>query len=59
MNHISKILMAAALSTTMAAPAFAADEVNVAFFLEWATPNQIAKVEKAYDEALGVPVKLD
>ena len=40
----------------MVVPAFAADEVNVAFFLEWATPNQIAKVEKAYDEALGVPV---
>ena len=34
----------------------AADEVNVAFFLEWATPNQIAKVEKTYDAALGVPV---
>jgi len=34
----------------------AADRVNVAFFLEWATPNQVAKVEAAYDEALGVPV---
>ena len=34
----------------------AADEVNVAFFLEWATPNQIAKVDKVYDDALGVPV---
>ena len=27
--------------------------VNVAFFLEWATPNQVAKVEKAYDDAIG------
>lgn len=34
----------------------AADSVNVAFFLEWATPNQIAKVDKAYDDAMGVPV---
>ena len=34
----------------------AADSVNVAFFLEWATPNQIAKVDKAYDEAMGVDV---
>jgi taurine transport system substrate-binding protein len=34
----------------------AADSVNVAFFLEWATPNQIAKVDKVYDDALGVPV---
>jgi len=40
----------------MAATAQAADSVNVAFFLEWATPNQIAKVDKAYDEAMGVNV---
>jgi taurine transport system substrate-binding protein len=33
-----------------------AEEVNVAFFLEWASPNQIAKVEKAYDQAMGVTV---
>ena len=45
---------AAALGTVSVAQA--ADSVNVAFFLEWATPNQIAKVDKAYDEALGVPV---
>jgi taurine transport system substrate-binding protein len=31
-------------------------DVNVAFFLEWATPNQIAKVEKTYDSALGETV---
>ena len=35
----------------------AADGVNVAFFLEWATPNQIAKVDKVYDDAMGVDVK--
>ena len=35
---------------------FAADTVNAAFFLEWATPNQIAKVDKAYDKAMGVDV---
>lgn len=34
----------------------AADAVNVAYFLEWATPNQVAKVEKAYEETLGVDV---
>ncbi|MFT6300843.1 MAG: taurine transport system substrate-binding protein [Granulosicoccus sp.] len=34
----------------------AADEVNVAFFLEWATPNQVAKVLKTYDDEMGVPV---
>ena len=57
MNKITKLAAATALATSLATPAFAADELNVAFFLEWATPNQIAKVEKAYDDALGVPVK--
>ena len=35
----------------------AANEIRVAFFLEWATPNQEAKVKKVFDDALGVPVK--
>ena len=34
----------------------AATQVRVAFFLEWATPNQEAKVKKVFDDALGVPV---
>jgi taurine transport system substrate-binding protein len=39
-----------------ASAAQAQDAANVAFFLEWATPNQIAKVDKAYDAAMGVDV---
>jgi taurine transport system substrate-binding protein len=50
----ASIAGAAALTTVGAASA--ADQVNVAFFLEWATPNQIAKVDKAYDDAMGVDV---
>ncbi|MBX2867334.1 MAG: ABC transporter substrate-binding protein [Acidiferrobacterales bacterium] len=46
--------VAAALST--APMTYAADQVNAAFFLEWATPNMIAKVDKAYDKAMGVDV---
>ena len=34
----------------------AANEVRIAFFLEWATPNQEDKVKKTFDKALGVPV---
>jgi len=49
-----KFATVAAVSA-LSATAFAQD-VNVAFFLEWATPNQIAKVEKAYDDAMGVDV---
>ncbi len=45
-----------ALGVAAAVPAQAAEQVNVAFFLEWATPNQIAKVDKAYDKAMGVKV---
>ncbi len=59
MKKILKNTIAGAVGTLVASTAgvaMAQDAVNVAFFLEWATPNQIAKVEKAYDEALGVDV---
>ena len=48
---------AIALAGGMTTAAHAADSVNVAFFLEWATPNQISKVDKVYDDAMGVDVK--
>ncbi len=50
------LLAVAATAVAVSGPAKAVDEVNVAFFLEWATPNMIAKVEKAYDDAMGVKV---
>ena len=53
-KKLASCVTAAAIATTMASAALA--EVNVAFFLEWATPNQVAKVEKAYDDAMGVDV---
>ena len=49
-------LCAAAGAAALTANSALAEEVNVAFFLEWATPNQIAKVEKTYDDAMGVDV---
>ncbi len=45
---------AAVVASSIATSAFAA--VNVAFFLDWATPHLIAKVEKSYDEAMGETV---
>lgn len=52
--------LAVAVSVACAAPlsgvAQAADEVNVAYFLEWPTPNQIAQIEKTFDKELGVKV---
>ena len=46
-----------ALNLSISVANSAANEVRVAFFLEWATPNQEAKVKKTFDKALGVPVK--
>ena len=59
MKKLIKGAVAAAVGlqcVAMASAVQAADSVNVAFFLEWATPNQIAKVDKVYDEAMGVDV---
>ena len=53
---VLKTVTAAAIAAGITAPAQAADEVNVAFFLEWASPNLIAKSEGLYDDAMGVPV---
>lgn len=35
----------------------ALDKVAVAYFLEWPTANQVAQLEKTYDEAMGVEVE--
>lgn len=51
LSHLATVALAA---STMASTVTA--DVNVAFFLEWATPNQVAKVTKAYDEAMGTRV---
>ena len=48
-------IVAFALSVSVAYSA--ANQVRVAFFLEWPTPNQEDKVKKSFDDALGVPVK--
>lgn len=59
MTKYSKFLAGAVVGATSigaVSMAQAADSVNVAFFLEWATPNQIAKVDNVYDDAMGVPV---
>ncbi len=54
MPSLRKKFAGSLVAITLACPALA--EVNVAFFLEWATPNQVAKVEREYDAALGVAV---
>ena len=59
MKKIISFILASivALSFSISVANSAANEVRVAFFLEWATPNQEDKVKKTFDKALGVPVK--
>ena len=55
MKKLGIKLLAAAIAFAPAS-AFAQDEVTVAYFLEWPTPNQIAQLEKTFDKELGVKV---
>jgi taurine transport system substrate-binding protein len=55
-KHLTAAVLATATATVMATTSYAADSVNAAFFLEWASPNQIAKVDKTYDAEMGVDV---
>jgi len=58
MKKIVSLLLGSIVALTLSVSAFsAANEVRVAFFLEWATPNQEDKVKQTFDKALGVPVK--
>jgi taurine transport system substrate-binding protein len=50
-------VMALALAGMGVTAAVAQDTVTVAYFLEWPTANQVAQVEKTYDEAMGVEVE--
>jgi taurine transport system substrate-binding protein len=50
----ASILAGSALSYTSTSHA---EDITVAYFLEWPTPNQFAQVKKLYDKALGVKVK--
>ena len=57
MKSMKKIICGVSIATlTSVMTPIAIADVNVAYFLEWATPNQIAKVEKAYDKAIGEKV---
>lgn len=52
---IKSAMLAAVASMGFAAPSFA-EEVNVAFFLQWPTPNLVWKTSGAYADAMGVDV---
>ncbi len=58
MTLTSKLMSAAAgiAMLTGAQAAFAADEITVAYFLEWPMPFQYAKATGLYEEELGVKI---
>ncbi len=56
LKTITSMFSAVAVVASLSTAVQAAEEINVAFFLEWATPNMIAKVDKSYDKAMGVDV---
>jgi taurine transport system substrate-binding protein len=62
MGNISMIgkigmMLAAGVVALGANYASAQEKLTVAYFLEWPTANQVAQVEKAYEEALGMEVE--
>jgi taurine transport system substrate-binding protein len=56
MKIIKKVITTSIIAAITIPMSNAIADVNVAYFLEWATPNQVAKVEKTYDDALGEKV---
>ena len=58
MFKLSKILAAASVLAVMpfAQTASAAEEITVAYFLEWPMPFEFSKVKGIYEKELGIPV---
>ena len=51
---LTSVVFAFAIGITSAS---AIDKVTVAYFLEWPTANQVAQLEKTYDERMGVELE--
>lgn len=50
-------LFTAVVAATAPVRAQSLDQLNVAYFLQWPTANQVAQLDKTYDSELGMPVK--
>ena len=56
-SYVKNAVLATATAMLCMAPGISqAEEVNVAFFLQWPTPNLMAKTSGAYADAMGVDV---
>ena len=54
--RVGRALLGLALAFGAARVGAQEDRVRIAYFLEWPTPNLVAKADRAYEDALGVPV---
>ena len=57
--HAKMLATICSLAMTFSGAVFsasAAEEITVAYFLEWPTPNQIAQLEETFDKELGLKV---
>lgn len=57
LKKLAGVLAGGVMTLMATAPSYALDELVVAYFLEWPTPNQYAQANGLYEEALGIPVK--
>lgn len=55
--HSAFVTLILAANTLLPMATANADEITVAYFMEWPTPNQFAQVKKIYDQALEVDVR--
>ncbi len=56
MKTVKRFIKCVFIATFIAVTPIAEADVNVAYFLEWSLPFQVAKVEKRYEEAMGEKV---
>ena len=56
MKRLLALLAVLALAAAACGGDDAPEELNVAYFLEWPTANQVAQLEETYDDELGVTV---
>ena len=55
MKYLGKSIVALAILMSSHV-AYALDELNIAYFLEWPTANQVAQVNKTFDKEMGLKV---
>ena len=56
MGSVTVAALSACFAAGLARAADKPDEITVAYFLEWPTPNLVAQLEKTYDREMGLTV---